>query len=272
MFRDYLAIREPLNLEEGGRAWFRDVFDWRRPADASAALVLGATPWMIEMLLHRQCRQVVAVDMSASMVQLAQGIVGKTSGNDLSKVQFHQSNWLDLSPVTSGIDVVLGDNSLSFLGYPKQWSLVCDHLADRMNPNGTLITRCLSMPKRHKPLSMQEIVDTFISRSSINYTEVRATLLFSRCNRGTYAIDTEQVLEYFESRRADLEPLFSRFPITEDDDLLTVSKYRSSRAVYYAPPLEHVLDVIGKRFRVTDVHFGPYSMAEYFPLIVASRK
>ena len=58
--------------------------------------------------------------------------------------------------------------------------------------------------------------------------------------------------------------------VPEENDLVTMDKYRESGAVYYAPPLPSAVDVLRERFHVHAVHFGSYGMHEYFPVIVAS--
>jgi len=57
-----------------------------------------------------------------------------------------------------------------------------------------------------------------------------------------------------------------------DNDLVAMEKYRGVNAIYYAPTLDRALEVIGDTFVIRSVHFGPYAMSEYFPLIIASRR
>jgi hypothetical protein len=120
-------------------------------------------------------------------------------------------------------------------------------------------------------MPIEELVAGFTRRTSINYTEVRAALLFAHWNPVTYAINTEEVLDSYESNRRLFAPLLKRCADGVDNDLLTVRKYKSSGAVYYAPPLGEVLSLMGSSFRIRSVHYGPYAMSQYFPLIVASK-
>jgi hypothetical protein len=88
----------------------------------------------------------------------------------------------------------------------------------------------------------------------------------------TYAIDTEKVIRSFDSNLPLFEQLIERFSPQSDNDLITVRKYRNAGAKYFAPPVPAILDIFRTKFDVTALHFGPYPMSEYFPLLVASRR
>jgi len=272
MFTGYALIKEPLNLEAGGQEWVRKLFGHHGNPEASNGLILGATPWMIEMLGRRGYRNLVVVDMSKAMLCSAETALAPVLGESMKRTEFCESKWLEMRQPSRPFDTVLGDNSFSFLKFPADWSSLCNRLADMMSPCATLVARCLSVPQKHTALSVGAIVDKFLPEQSINYTEVRANLLFAQWNEKTWSIDTERVLDEFQSHRMELEPLFEKFGVGEDNDLLTVRKYRGAGAVYYAPPLPALIDVIEERFRITAIHFGSYRLGEYFPLVVASRK
>jgi|GEM_PF-4206742 len=269
MIHGYTSIREPLKLTGLSQQWVRKVYESVDTEPESMGLVLGATSWMAALLAERY-GQVVVADISPSMLRLATEEIGQyASGDSLQSVKFVESNWFDLPPALQALDIVAGDNSFSFLPYPDGWVELCETLADRMRPEARLIMRVLSVPSTHRALSADEIIDKF-DAEGINFTEVRTTMLFAHWNPATYGIDTEAVSRTFERNRTKLDRLL-RLSATKDNDLVTVLKYKGSGAVYYAPPLGKVLALVGKFFRVASVHFGPYCMSDYFPLIVASR-
>lgn len=276
MFDGYSLIKEPLNLEAGGQKWFGRIFREEsrryRGHGSLSGLVLGATPWLIGLLQHLRYKDVMVVEMSSPMIRLAKKALSAVNAELPGEVSYYEDNWLTLPSLKPALDAVIADNSLSFLRFPDDWAMLCDRLSEQMEPNGLLVTRCLSTPRFHRPSTAAEIVKTFMEKTSIKYTEVRASLLFSHCNAERYSIDTEQVLRAFEAERGVFEPLFRKFPITDDNDLLTISKYKDSGAVYYAPPLHEIVEVLERRFRVISIHYGEYSMREYFPLFVAVKK
>ena len=269
--KGYTQIGEPLNLHEAGRPWWANVYARQRSGHDSMGLVLGATTWMIE-LMRRNTSHVFAADMNETMIHRAESELTGAPVETKGTVEFIQSDWLALPDFSRPFDVIFGDNSFSFLPYPKGWFDLADELADRMQTGATLMVRFLSMPPAHCPLTVDEIVEGFLQLTSINYTAVRTALLFAHWNRTNYSIDTERVCETFERERKKFNRLFQKFPLTPDNDLITVKKYKNSGAVYYAPPLADALDALEQRFRITGVHFGPYAMGQHFPLVVASRK
>jgi hypothetical protein len=42
--------------------------------------------------------------------------------------------------------------------------------------------------------------------------------------------------------------------------------------VYHVPRLDDALDVLRECFEVREVHFGPYELSPYFPLVVAAKQ
>jgi hypothetical protein len=261
----YGLIQEPLNLTQGGRQWFARVREVAGTSGDSHGIVLGATAWMAA-LLRQTHRRITCVDMSATMLAMAQSELQSVDG-----VHFVQADWLEMPRWREPADAVIGDNAFSFLPFPLGWVRLCDELADRMSPDATLTTRALCVPCGYRTVTPDEIVERFRAREVVNYTEVRAMLLFSHWHPRTYGIDTESVLQTFEAHAHVFEPLLAQCPPGKPNDLTTLVKYRNSGAIYYAPPLDEWLRVLRQRFRVIRVHFGPYAMSEYFPLVVASR-
>jgi hypothetical protein len=270
MRTSYSTIGEPLNLLMKGQQWFRRIYDHECEASHGLALVLGATSWMADILSQRH-KKTIVVDLSSAMLHMISQVLQNQTFEQKERIELVQANWLEMPAVCRGISTVLGDNSLSFLPYPDGWLRLFSILADRMESRAKLITRFLSVPHGHRPMSVEDIVVSYSQTTSVNYTAVRVRLLFSHWNPVTCGIDTELVAQTFEERKSEFEPLFQKFPSC-DNDLKTVAKYKGFKAVYYAPPLEQVLSMVAQEFDVISVHFGKYDMSQYFPLIVASRK
>jgi SAM-dependent methyltransferase len=270
MVRFYSLIAEPLNLLSDGQRWFREIYKHEVKDAGARTLVLGATSWLAELAMH-DAQRVLVVDMSPVMLKGAQADVHRTS-NGKANVEFIEANWKRMPESCGELSVVLGDNSLAFLAFPDEWSHMVNDLADRMIPGATLMFRTLSPPRWHRPLSCDEIVAKYLGGQSINYTAVRAELLFAQWDRATYTIDTERALDMYETNRTKFEVLFKRFQSPPENDLAAVEKYRGAGAVYHAPPLDELLSVMRKNFRVAQVCFGPYPISDYFPLFVAYRR
>jgi hypothetical protein len=205
------------------------------------------------------------------MLTLARDTVGSFGTRHAGTV-FVQADWQDLPSVDESLATVVGDNSFSYLPYPHGWKNLATRLARCMQPGAKLLMRICSVPPSHCRTSVGEVVERYLAGDMLNCTEVRAALLFAHWNRSTYEIDTEEVLRTFETQRSEFAPLFDRFRPPADNDLETIRKYRGVRARYYAPPIEQGLTPLQPHFEVTSVEYGPYPMADYFPLVVARRR
>jgi SAM-dependent methyltransferase len=266
--RDYSIIGEPLNLIDRGRDWFKRICCVDSRDMESSALVLGAIPWIGEHL-RQYYKRVILVDVSPAMLEMTRLQLEHLNFAPYGRVDLVQANWTALPDFHEPLSLVVGDNSLSFLQFPDAWLRLFDDLARRMRPGARLLTRMLAIPATHRPLSIDDIICRFAGETYINSTEVRTLLLLSHWNPATYEIQTEDALDTFERNRLLFQPLLDRFTSNADNDLVTVRKYRDTGAVYFAPPLENILDVLRTRFRPIEVHFGPYPLQQYFPLIVA---
>lgn len=271
MHTSYAFIKEPLNLCQAGQKWLNAIYEQEHGRTRRDALLLGATPWLAQ-LLSRDYRHVVLVDVNEAMLQLARQELSQGPAAAEANLEFVHADWCAMPLFPELFGIVIGDNSFSFLPFPGVWNQLCDELDARTCSGAKLLFRLLSVPAGHRPSSSDEIVERFLARNSINYTEVRANLLFSQWDEGTYAISVERALAEFEANQASFQRLFARFPILPDNDLITMSKYRGSQVQYFAPPLPEILKLLARKFRVTSVHFGPYAMSQYFPLLVACKE
>jgi hypothetical protein len=262
----YGQIGLPLNLDRRGRQWFADICAPAVQDNDAPGLVLGAVSWMGQ-LLRRTRQRVCLADASTVMLDIARHTLGDPAD---AAIELANTDWLSLPRQDEPLGIVLGDNSFSFLPFPDGWLQLAGVLAERMRPGAYLVMRLLSAPADYLPDSPEVIAARYEGQRDVNLTEVRVALLFSQWDRGSYAIDTEQALRAFERHRPLFDPLMNHLSQGAANDLITLRKYRDTGAVYYAPPLEQVLRVLGVSFTVTSVHFGPYASSRNFPLIVAT--
>jgi hypothetical protein len=268
--KKYAQVGEPLNLRAGARAWFADIFE-RQPLPArSLALVLGATPW-IGRMLGRALDHTTLVDINPVMLDTARAEISSCDDGAAGTVELLEANWLALPALRAPVAIAIGDNSFSFIRHPEGWLQLCDALADRMHPGATLMARFLTLPLG-RPTTVAEIIEQSLVATDINYTAIRTAMLFAGASEDTFELYPARAVAMFDAHRADFAQLLERCPTTPDNDLCDIERWRGSHAVLYAPPLAHILDALGGRFRVRDIHIGPYDMAEFFPLIVATRK
>jgi hypothetical protein len=265
MAHGYNLIQEPLNLLDAGRRWWADVCARGAREPQHHGLVLGATPWL-GALLSRTHACVTFIDGSEAMLANARAELGASVN-----ATYVRSGWHALPNDSGPFDTVFSDNGFSYLPFPAGWVQLCDDLASAMRPGARLFARALSRPEGHRRETATEIVSRFAALERINYTEVRAALLFSHWRDAGFSIDTQSALDTYDAHASAFATLLARSPAGEPNDLVTMEKYRGAGAVYYAPPLDQWLAVLRHRFRVEAVHFGPYAMGDYFPLVSAVR-
>lgn len=269
----YDRIGEPLNLHEKGQRWFCEIYAAHVEKCARRGVVLGATRWLTE-LFHRSVKHTIVVDSSALMLEHLCANISDAHNDATSfrSIQCVHSDWISFARSIHDVDMVAGDNSLSFLEFPNAWADLCESLTAQMGCGARFFVRVLSAPPWHRQRTIKEIVADFVSRPSINYTEVRAALLFRSWNASTFSIRTEDAATEFDSSLSEFKTLFNRHPLSLDNDLTTISKYKGSGAIYYAPPLAEIMRLLARYFRIVAVHYGPYGMSHYFPLIVAASR
>jgi len=266
----YAQTGEPLSLRARARAWFADIFERQSLPARSLGLVLGGTPW-IGRMLRRALDHTALVDINPKMLDTARADFSSHDDGAAGTLELIEANWLALPALRAPIAIAVGDNSFSFVRYPGEWRHLCDALADRMHPGATLMARFLALPLG-RLTTVAEIIEQSLGATDINYTAIQTAMLFAEASLDSFQLHPARAVKMFDAHRADLGVLLKRCPCRPDNDMLNIERWRGSRAVFYAPPLAHILDALGERFRVSDIHFGPFDMAEYFPLIVATRK
>lgn len=264
---DYYALsEEPLNLRAAGQKWFAKIYHSESSPNHSVGLVLGGTPWL-GSLLKTNLQRVMMVDLNPEMLQTARTEIEK-SAQSSAEVSYICGNWLSMPEFPLPIDLVAGDNCLNFLQYPEGWMQFLDNLATKLSCQARLMIRFIAIPPTHKAITIDELVAEYLRADSISYTQVRAHLLLAHWRPDLLAIPTEQVVEAFDQYEGKFNSLFNKFP-KRNNDLVTIRKFRGSGFMAYAPPLDDVLKFVMRKFEVTGIHFGPYGLAEYFPLITA---
>ena len=242
------------------------MFESNLSSNARFGLVLGGTPWLAAHMQSTLDKTIV-VDISPEMLETAKKQVGAQNNADPRKIDFLCANWLSLPDLGRPVDVVAGDNCLTFITYPGGWRHLFEALRTKMNAGSQYILRVAAVPDSHRPLSIGDIVAKYSDSESLNFTEVRAQLLFSYWNPKLKAIDTEEVVKMFEAHVSEFQAILKRGG--EKNDLAAIRKFRNTGFVLFAPRLNEMLSFLEEYLAIEDVSYGDYGMAEYFPLIVA---
>lgn len=270
MSHTYNVIGEPLNLLENGQKWFTTHYNKlikKNNKKKETALILGATPWLGKLCLNNH-KRVYFTDMSKKMLRKSMNIIDKQT----EAVQFIQSDWLTLPRLDSPLDTVCADNSFAFLHFPQDWQKLLSYLAESMLKGNVLISRFFECPKKYHKDTVSKIIKDCINQKNINFTEVRARLMFAHLDEKTYGINMDQVVQTFEDNFIEFEALMKKYPNYEGNDLVTIRKYKDTGLILYSPSIADIVGLVSKWFNIKEISYGPYALSEYFPLLVAQRK
>jgi SAM-dependent methyltransferase len=109
---------------------------------ARGALVMGATPELIDMLLAEGVDRVAAIDAHPETMEAMR----RLASEDWSRVELVLGDWRVARPAwASAFDVVLCDGGLMFLPFPDDWRKVLTAVHDYLRPGGRFVTKSSSV-------------------------------------------------------------------------------------------------------------------------------
>jgi SAM-dependent methyltransferase len=109
---------------------------------ARSALVMGATPELIDMLLVEGVDHVAAIDLHPETMEALR----RLASEDWSRVELVVGDWRERRPAWhSAFDLVLCDGGLMFLPFPDDWRTVLAVLHGYLRPGGRLVANQLSI-------------------------------------------------------------------------------------------------------------------------------
>jgi SAM-dependent methyltransferase len=109
---------------------------------ARSALVMGATPELIDMLIGEEVDRVTAIDLHPETMEAMR----RLATEDWSRVNMVLGDWRGARPAwASAFDVVLCDGGLMFLPFPEDWRKVLTVVHDYLKPGGRFVTKASSV-------------------------------------------------------------------------------------------------------------------------------
>lgn len=131
----------PFRPAASGLRAYAESLDAYGPASARA-LVLGATPELIDLMIERQASRVVAMDISLETWLAVQGM-GRHRWSD---VEWIHGDWLTPAPALQGaVDVICCDGGTLFLDWPTGWRRLFEVAFETLAPGGVFITKTQDM-------------------------------------------------------------------------------------------------------------------------------
>jgi len=110
---------------------------------ASSALVMGATPELVDMLLTEGVDRVAALELHPETMEAMR----RLASEDWSRVELVVGDWRDARPTwNSAFDLALCEGGLMFLPFPDDWRRVLGVIHGYLRPGGRLVTTTSSVP------------------------------------------------------------------------------------------------------------------------------
>lgn len=107
------------------------------------ALILGATPELVDLAIERGAARVYAVDSNEPIF----GAMRRLAGRDWSKVVPLVEDWRNLrEDLCPDVDLALGDGSFCLVDFPDGWKALLGALKRCLKPSGTGIFRTMFNP------------------------------------------------------------------------------------------------------------------------------
>ena len=217
-----------------------------------SALILGATPEFVNLLLRRKAKKIVVIDHYEPHVK-AMDILG---GQDWSSVEVVLSDWrTENKNLEKTFNVILGDNAFLFTRYPEDWKNLSRILHGYLAPGGRFVLRSFFKPT--KPFDFDHHLDETLKRvmeirqempSDANMSIFRNEITNLRTGTTMAVIDAgsrcsaRERDKLIQSARDKLAGLFKETPYWNTiDNILFVDAFKKGEySVSSVPPLEEV--------------------------------
>jgi SAM-dependent methyltransferase len=137
IMEDWRVVTWPIRPDTARVELFRSAL-----AGASSAVVMGATPELIDMLLTEGVDRVAAIDLHPETMEAMR----RLASEDWSRVELVVGDWRDPRPGWDcAFDLMLCEGGLMFLPFPDEWRKVLAVIHSYLRPGGRMVTTTVSV-------------------------------------------------------------------------------------------------------------------------------
>ena len=239
--------------ESVARAW-QDA----HPASRLRALLLGVTPELAMMRWPRET-ELLAIDQSDAMISAIWPRDGAPPGSTAGT-----GDWRQLDCPDASVDVVVGDGSLTVIGYPGDYRSVLAELHRVLRPDGRLVVRAFASPEAREEVS--DVADALWSGgiAGVHALKWRLAMAVQPAER---MIAVRDVWRAFCAICPDPSRLVDRLGWRREI-VATIETYRDSSAVYSFPTLGEVRSLLAAHFVELACHVPSYELGDRCPTLV----
>jgi hypothetical protein len=229
---------------------------------ARRALVLGVTPELVTMRWPAATER-LAIDRARAVI----GAIFPARDAGAARATAIQGDWLALPCANESIAAVVGDGSLSNLGFPDVYHALASELARVLVSGGVVVVRLFASPEEREPLDAVAR-DLAAGRiGNLNVLKWRIAMAVQPADRNVPVVDISRA---FDEIVADRDGLASRLGWSRAH-LDSVDVYRGSSLTYSFPTLADVEAALAPALTVEAVHVPRYELGDRCPTLVLRR-
>jgi SAM-dependent methyltransferase len=224
---------------------------------APRALVLGVTPELVQMAWPAGT-SLLAVDREPAMIDALFAVApGRRAA---------VGDWLALPARPGGLDLVVGDGSLSNLAFPDDYRRLAAELARVLAPGGRVVLRLFAAPEAAEPVA--EAADALRAGAfgSFHALKWRVAMAIQPGHRN---VRVDDIWRAFAELVPDRAALATRtgWPREVID---TIDAYRGSDVAYSFPTLAEVRAALAPALDEVTCHAPGYELGDRCPTLVAA--
>jgi len=168
-----------------------------------------------------------------------------------------------------GLDLIIGDGSLSCVGYPGQYRELASVAAESLRARGLVILRLhAAVEVREKP---EQVVEDLLNLQIGNFHVFKFRLAMALQESPEDGVELAEVWSYWKTLEIDEESL-SRRTGWDPRVIRTIHLYRGKRDRYSFPTVSEQLRALEPQLEVVEVRIPQYEMGERRPIVVLSKR
>lgn len=230
-----------------------------RPARAG---ILGVTPEIVAMRWP-QLSSLTAFDKEPAMIRniWPTGLIPHAAAVCC--------NWISLPTADAGLDIVVGDGSLSQLSFPDECRKVSRELARVISAGGLLVLRLFVPPPEHE--TVDSVFEELWNGRIDNFNAFKWRLLMSLQEIPEKGVCVGDAWEVWHSRISSPERLAGTLGWSVES-VRVIDRYCGESAVYSFPPLESITGLLEPDFYLSELVVPSYQDGNRYPTVCFTRR
>jgi len=231
----------------------------RHPGRRLHGLLLGVTPRIAQMQWPRGS-WLMAADNSLPMVQ------GVWPGNIPRRRAAVLADWRSLPLSDSSCDAVIGDGSLSCVGYPHGFRALAAEARRVLRRDGFLLLRCYVQPS--EPERKEDVIEDLFRGAIPSFHWFKFRLLMAMQESTEKGVAVDEVYQYWASQKIDETTLIAQTG-WDAPAIRMMELYRGRDTVHTFSTMAELRSALEEFFEDIAISAPPHAFGECCPMLVA---